>query len=68
MNEVKPWYTSKTIWGGIVAMVASVAGILGYGVPVAEQAALVDSLALVGGAAGGLLAIFGRIVSKGKIG
>ena len=39
MEEQKSWYASTTIWGGAVAAVAGLAGIFGYTISPADQAA-----------------------------
>lgn len=53
----KQWYKSKTIWGGLIAVIASIAGIdIGYS-EATEIVDKVDSLVAIGG---GLLAIYGR--------
>lgn len=54
----KPWWQSRTMWGGVVAAGAGIAGALGYYVDVAVTTELATSVA---GIVGGLLAIVGRI-------
>ncbi|MBX3524569.1 MAG: hypothetical protein KF904_00020 [Rhodoblastus sp.] len=68
MEEQKSWYASTTIWGGAVAAVAGLAGIFGYTISPADQAALSDSIGQivtlvtsVSALGGGLLAIWGRV-------
>ncbi len=68
MDQTKSWYASTTIWGGAVAAVAGVAGIFGYSITPADQAALSDSIGQVvtlvtsvSALGGGLLAIWGRV-------
>jgi hypothetical protein len=65
--DKKAWYQSKTVIGGILAVLATIAGAFGFTVVEADQVALVDNLAAVGTAVGGLLAIYGRITAKTKI-
>lgn len=64
MNDEKPWYLSRGIIGGVVAVIAAIAGAFGHTVAPADQAALIDALADIGGAAGGILAIYGRAKAK----
>lgn len=66
MNK-KEWYQSKTVWGGLLAVVSAVAMAFGYTITEADQLALVDNLATAGAAFGGLLAVYGRIASKTTI-
>ena len=68
MEEQKSWHASTTIWGGAVAAVAGLAGIFGYTISPADQAALSDSIGQivtlvtsVSALGGGLLAIWGRV-------
>lgn len=68
MNDVKHWLASKTVWGGIIVVAATIAGFLGFTVDEADKTTLlgyVDQIVVIGG---GLLAIFGRIYASKKIG
>jgi len=66
MNDVKPWYMSKGVWGGVIALLAAILGAFGYALGADDQAALADIALSIGGAFGGLLAIYGRVkASKG---
>lgn len=64
MNEQKNWYMSKTVWGGVVAILASCANLLGLEISADEQGGLVDGLSALAAAAGGLIAIWGRISAR----
>ena len=64
MNEAKNWYLSKTIWGGAVAILSSCGNLVGIDIVVEEQAELVDALTALAAAAGGLVAIYGRISAR----
>ena len=67
-NDTKPLYRSKGIWGGAAALLAGAAGLAGYTVGPAEQADIVRlGLDLVT-TFGGLVAIFGRIRARKRIG
>jgi uncharacterized membrane protein len=59
--ETKSLLVSKTFWGAIIAIVASLAGFAGYTFGANDQQAVVEIITTVGTAIGGLLAIFGRI-------
>lgn len=67
MDEVKSWYMSKTVWGGVVAILASCADLAGLEVSPADQIGIADGLTALVAAAGGLLAIWGRISAKGRL-
>lgn len=61
MQGSKPWYTSKTVWSGIVSLIAGLAGTFDYTVTPAQQAALPDLMVSLAAAIGGLGTIIGRI-------
>ena len=65
MNE-KAWYTSKTVWGGLIAVGAAIAGGFGVVVDADTQGQIADLVVVGVGAVGGLIAIYGR-VKAGKI-
>ena len=67
MYDVKSVFASRTIWGGIIALVASLAGIWGYAITPADQAQIVELITGIGGIIGSVLAIYGRIVATRKI-
>lgn len=56
-QQNKPWWASKAILGGIVAM----AGAFGYAVDDATQVQLTDALVVAATGLGGLLAVIGRV-------
>jgi hypothetical protein len=61
MTEAKSLFASKTFWGAIIAIAASLAGMAGYTFGEADQQALVEIITTVGTSVGGLLAIYGRV-------
>lgn len=67
-DDVKPWYTSKTVWGGAVALLGGVAGMFGYVLAPEDQETLTGLLTAVGAAAGGILSIIGRVTATRRIG
>lgn len=71
MESNKQWYASKTVWGGILAIVGGLAGLFGVVISEADIAELSDALAVLGPAVaslvGGIGAIYGRYKAKGKI-
>ena len=60
MTGSKPWYTSKTIWGSLVAMIAGIGSAFGFDLDAQSQAGLVDGILKIISAAGSLMAIYGR--------
>nr|WP_321270474.1 hypothetical protein [uncultured Tolumonas sp.] len=67
-TESKPWYQSKTIWGGVIAVGAAVGGAFGLHIDASTQAGIADACVVLGGGVGGLLAIFGRLTAQHKVG
>ena len=65
--EVKPWWASKGVWGGIIAAVAGVAGLFGVQVLPEDQAVLADVVTAVVGSLGGALAVWGRIRASQRL-
>ena len=61
MVEEKQWFQSKTIWGGLIAATASLAGVFGISVDFVAQTELTDALVQLAGAVGALFAIYGRL-------
>lgn len=68
MNDSKNFFASKTVWGGLIAVAATVATWFGYGIGTTDQAGLVDGLVAIGGAVGGILAIVGRVMASKTVG
>ncbi len=68
MDSVKGILESKTVWSAAIAILAGVLGIFHYSLSVADQQQLVDLIAGLAAAVGGLGAIIGRIVASKKIG
>ncbi|MBO9419170.1 hypothetical protein J7481_06660 [Labrenzia sp. R4_2] len=75
MTETKSLFCSKTFWGAAVAVLGALAGLFGLEMSAADQAELTslanqllgiwDSLVVIAGA---LLAIYGRVTARQKIG
>lgn len=60
--DTKPWYTSRTIWAGALAMVVPLIGLaLHVNITDAQTQEIATDLALIGGALGGLATMYGRI-------
>lgn len=67
MNDLKTWYMSKTVWGGVVAILASCANLLGLEITAEEERGTADGLTALAAAAGGLMAIWGRISARTRL-
>lgn len=60
----KKWWESKTIWGGLIAVIASILGIFGYDIGIDDQENLSTIIVSIAGAVGGAVAIIGRVMVK----
>lgn len=67
MQNDKPWYLSKTIWGAAVAVAAPIANALGIAVDAGMQAEIADAMLQTVGGIGGLVAIWGRLTARRAI-
>ncbi|MEM5473424.1 hypothetical protein WNZ14_16960 [Hoeflea sp. AS60] len=68
MTDIKSWCQSKTLWGAIMTIASAGLGLAGVDVGDADRDALIELLTSLGAAIGGLIAIFGRITAKNRIG
>jgi hypothetical protein len=67
-DDPKPALTSRAVWGGVVAILAGGAGLLGYAVSPEDAGALTDLISSGAAVIGGMLAIIGRIRATRRIG
>ena len=67
MHEFKSFILSKTFWGAAVALTSAALTLSHYTLTPADAAQAVDLLSGIAGAAGSLLAIYGRVVASKKI-
>lgn len=67
MNDSKPWYLSRTIWASIIT-IATASGSL-FGLPSGfDDTVLTDAVLQLVTAVSGVVAIFGRLSAKTRIG
>jgi uncharacterized membrane protein len=66
-DNSKTWLQSKTIWGALIAIAASVAGLAGVGIEAGEEAEIVEGIISLVAAGGGILAIIGRIAVRSRL-
>jgi len=71
INETKPWYTSRTIWGGLATILALVLGFFGYSVDEATKTLIIEQgpalAAGIAGAIGAVLTVWGRLKASKNI-
>ena len=68
MTASKPWYLSRTIWASIITIVTGTAGLTELPLDGLDNSALTDTLLQAISAISGLVAIFGRLAAKHRIG
>ncbi|MBB6180851.1 hypothetical protein [Pseudorhizobium flavum] len=68
MDGMKTWYQSKTVWGALIAVAASIAQMAGVDLAPDVQNDIADLAIALGGALGGALSIYGRISASTAIG
>ena len=68
MNELKPWYLSRTIWASLVTVAVAGGGLAGVALESGDEAALTETIIQLVTAVSGAVALFGRIVAKSRIG
>lgn len=68
MQDMKQWYLSKTVWGALIAILASLAQAAGIQLDPGTQGAMADHLVALAGAIGGLVAIYGRLTADKRLG
>ena len=61
MDDTKPWYMSRTVWGSLVAIAASIGGAFGIMIAEVDQIEITDTILQIVGAVGGFLALYGRL-------
>ena len=64
MNQTKEWWKSKTVWGALVALGASLAALFGYQLDGGAQDQLAGALAAGASAVGAVVAILGRFQAE----
>ena len=69
MDGSKAWYASSGVWGGVLAVAAPIASVvLKVSIGGDDIALAAEALAAIGGGVGGLVAIYGRVKAKDRIG
>jgi hypothetical protein len=68
MNEVKAWYQSKALWGSLVTITATGAGLAGLVITPEMQDQAVNAIVLIATGIGGVVSMVGRIKAQHKIG
>jgi hypothetical protein len=68
MTASKPWYLSRTIWASLVTILTASMGLMGLPGGAIDGAALTDAVLQTVTAMAGLIALFGRLSAKDRIG
>ena len=70
MMDTQPWYLSRTVWGALVAIIASLVAVLSHNkvqILATDQDQVVTLVMTIAGAVGGAVALYGRIVATKQI-
>ena len=67
MNETKKWWESGSVWGGLIAAGAGIAGMVGYGVSEDDQQQLVALVPAAASTLGGTVAVIWRLSASKRI-
>lgn len=67
MNDVKAWYQSRTVWGALIAILASLGNAVGVEMTTGDEGELADLVVAAIGTIGGLVALFGRISARRRV-
>ena len=67
LNSAKPWFASRTVWGGLVAAVCGLLPLLGLDVDAGTQGAIADVAVQSVGVAGAVAAIVFRVKADKKL-
>lgn len=69
MNDSKPWYLSRGLWGAIIAGIAAILNLLGvFEMTAAMQAETVEVILAIATVAGAVIAFIGRWFAKTPVG
>lgn len=68
MDDIKTWFTSKTVISGALTFLLSIAGALGLKQAVGiDVGSLADTLVSLGTAVLGLITVYGRLTATTKL-
>lgn len=67
MTQEKVWYQSKAVWGSLVTIGATAAGVAGVVISPEIQDQIVNTVVLIATGIGGLVSLIGRIKADKKI-
>lgn len=67
-DNTKSIWQSRSVWGGIIAVVAGIGALFGYSLRPEDAQQLVDAGIAFASLVGGILAIIGRVQATKKIG
>lgn len=68
MDDTKPWWQSKAIWGGLIALTGTVLSLVfRITIPAEAQNSIVDAAVAIATGVGSILAVWGRATATDKI-
>ncbi|MEW9615996.1 hypothetical protein AB3G45_19460 [Shinella sp. S4-D37] len=66
-DDAKAWYLSRTVWGALIAILASLANAAGVEVTAGDEGELADLVVAAAGTLGGIVALYGRISARRRV-
>lgn len=67
MDEIKPWYLSRTIWASLLVIVSVVAAATGIPLEQGDTDAVAEAILQAITAIAGVVAIVGRLFARARI-
>ncbi len=67
MNDVKFWWQSRAVWGGLIAIMGGLGPLVGWVIDEQTQATLTEVLTNIAVLVGGLLAVVGRTLATSQV-
>jgi hypothetical protein len=68
MIASKPWYLSKTVWASLITIASATGALFGMPTSAINAGAAADQLLQTITAVSGLVALYGRLTAKERIG
>ena len=68
MNEEKSWWESRTIWAGVIGMLApTIAGLLHVTLQASDTLVITDAVVMIVSGLSSLVVVWGRVRANAKI-
>ncbi len=68
MDDIKPWYLSRTVWASVATVATAAGGLFGLPFTDLDNSALTDTMLQIATAVAGVVALWGRLSARSRIG